>query len=81
MSTMSDLAIELQQDKSRTTFESDIQESLDNALVNGYLTEVEYEDASIDLVNEDYQYLRDSGGLLGDLVRARELALSIDSWH
>jgi hypothetical protein len=79
MSTMSDLSIELEQDKSRTTFESDIQTSLDNALANGYLTETEYEDASIDLVNEDYQYLRDSGGVLGDLLRARELALSIDS--
>ena len=75
MSRMSDLSIELEQDKSRATFESDIQTSLDNALANGYLTETEYEDASIDLVNEDYQYLRDSGGVLGDLVKARESVL------
>jgi hypothetical protein len=74
MSRMNDLSIHLEQDKSRATFESDIQTSLDNALANGYLTETEYDDASIDLVNEDYQYLRDSCGVLGDLLKARESA-------
>ena len=58
MSSASDLSIQLEQDKSRAKFESDIQTSLDNALANGYLTETEYSEASIDLVNESYQYLR-----------------------
>ena len=78
MSRMSDLSIELEQDKSRAIFESDIQTSLDNALANGYLTETEYLESSIDLVNESYQYLRDDEGVLGDLVVARESALFID---
>jgi hypothetical protein len=80
MSTVSDLAIELQWVKYRATFETDIQTSLNNALVNGHLTETEHKQASIDLVNEDYEYLRDVGGVLGDLVRARESALEVDRW-
>jgi hypothetical protein len=75
MGIFSDLAIELSEEQSQIEFENDIQESLDKALEHGHLTEVEYQQSSIDLVNEDYGYLFGADGVLGDLVRARNTAL------